>query len=106
MIGLIKNIWYYFRIGYSNYIGMTLSGINFVIISYSFIVEENALLKGVFPNVLYFLVPSILALLIISSISGKVHILKQASTDQSILTSKNPVIMEILERVKKIEEKV
>lgn len=107
MMGLIWRAWYYFRRGHGNYLSFFMSFGTFVVVAYQLALKNIPFLEGIFSNMLFFafffgFVYSVLAVII-----GYKDIKKGSYNAESrIVFDNNPRYSELLETVKRIEEKL
>lgn len=102
----IKRRWFDFRQGYSFYMVYWISGLNFLIIFYNFVIEKFPLLKVVFPDILFFSVIAIPLIGATGMLLGLFHRYYQLSTDQKLEMERNPIIQKMWDDIKEIKNNV
>jgi len=100
----IRRRWMEFRWGHSVYLAFFLSFLNFILISYRFLVEYVGFLKFLFPRLSIYIFVTVLIYIPLAIAVGHLHRKKQLKTDISLQMEQNPYIMEILEKVRRIEK--
>jgi hypothetical protein len=103
-IDWLKRRWTEFRFGHNIYLVYLLSLFNFAIISYRLLVEYIPFLKMLFPSFTIYILILIICYPPTAIIIGRIHRKKQLKTDIMIQIEQNPVIQEILYRIRRIEE--
>jgi len=102
----LKRRWFEFRAGHNTYLAFILSFTNFLLITYNFLIGKIPFLSDVFSNLWFFAVLLIFCYVPLAVIVGHLHNKKQLSVDNEVTTRANPVTIEILERLARIEKKV
>jgi hypothetical protein len=100
----LKRRWFELRQGHSVYLSFLLSAVNFILIVYRLLIEQVPFLKYLFPHLYVFAIVFLIVYVPITILIGRWHIYRQLKTDLYLHVRQNPYIMEILERVKKIEK--
>jgi len=96
----LKHRWLAFRIGYTTYLVLPLSIINFILISFAFLLKDFSL------NIITYAVLGVVCIIPSACILGELHIKKQMSTDQRIPTERNPIIQQMIQKLDSIEYKL
>jgi len=99
----IKRRWMELRWGHSTYLVFLLSGVNFLLITYRFLIEYVPPLKAMFPQLWIFAVIFLVAYCPIAIVIGHWHREAQLSTEQILVTQQNPYLMDLIDRVRRIE---
>jgi len=102
--GWLKRRWQEFRWGHGIYLTLFLSFMNFLLISYRFLIEYVSSLKFLFPRLHIYAAAALLVYIPLAIIVGHLHRKRQLKTDISMVMEQNPYIMEILKRVRRIEK--
>ena len=102
----IKRRWFEFRNGHGTYLSFFLSFTNFLLITYNLLIDRVSFLCGLFSNVAVFAVVGILIYVPLAIVVGRLHNKKQLSTDMEVVSRANPVSMDIVERLKRIEKRL
>jgi len=99
----LRRRWMELRLGHTTYLVFFISAVNFVLISYRLLIERVPFLEKMFPSLWIFAVVFSAIYIPLAILIGRWHRLRQLKIDQTILVEQNPVIMEIYERVKRME---
>ena len=102
----LKRRWFDFRMGHNIYLSFLLSFMNFLLISYTFLVSQIPFLNELFPGILEFAVVGALVYVPTSVAIGHFHNKKQLGTDLLIQAEKNPYFERIFKRLDTIEKKL
>jgi hypothetical protein len=95
-----------FRWGHNVYLVFALSFLNFLLITYRLLIERILVLEDIFPNLTIYAAFIILIYIPSATLIGHYHRKKQLKVDVSLQAEQNPYLIEILERLKNIEEKL
>jgi hypothetical protein len=98
--------WFAFRQGHGNYLSFIPSGINSVLLVYNLVGLKYFGLEDAALNLVLFGLLVVGVYFVFGAVVGEVHIKKQLSIDNDIASRANPISMEILERVKNLEEQL
>jgi len=85
-------LWLDGRIGHTTYLMFFLTFVNFIIISFNFLIEDNTMLQDIIPSMWIFTIVFIITYIPISVLIGRWHRYTQLSTEYRILHEGNPVI--------------
>jgi hypothetical protein len=102
----LKKRWFDFRMGHNTYLGFLLSFVNFLLITYNFLVSQIPILNEIFPGILEFAIAGALVYVPVAILIGHVHNMKQLGTDQLMQAEKNPYFERIFRRLDDIEKKI
>lgn len=100
----VKRRWVEFRFGHSTYLSFVLSITNFLLITYTFLVERVPVLNTLFPHLWMFAAVGLIAYVPLSVLVGFWHRKKQLSVDGALNAEVNPYTLEILRRLEKLEK--
>ncbi len=94
IFGKIKTrvLWLDGRIGHTTYLMFFLTFVNFIIISFNFLIEDEAMLHDIIPSMWIFAIIFIVAYIPISILIGRWHRYTQLSAEYVILHEQNPVL--------------
>jgi uncharacterized membrane protein YhaH (DUF805 family) len=94
IFGKIKTrvLWLDGRIGHTTYLMFFLTFVNFIIISFNFLIEDNTTLQNIIPSMWIFTIAFIVTYIPISILIGRWHRYTQIKTEHSILIESNPVL--------------
>ena len=94
IFGKIKTrvLWLDGRIGHTTYLMFFLTFVNFIIISFNFLIEDSVMLKDIIPSMWIFSTIFIITYIPISILIGRWHRYTQLTTEYRILHEENPVI--------------
>lgn len=95
-------MWFYFRLGHTNYWGFALSLLNFALIVYGFLISEMEIIF--FNNPLEFAVILTIIYIPLNTFTGFLHRKLQLKIDSGATFSETPQIKEILYRLEIIEK--
>jgi len=87
-----RKLWWDGRIGHSTYLMYFLVFVNFILISYNFLIEGNSIFEKYFPNLLLFSVIFIISYIPISIIIGRWHTENQISIEMTMKHSEDPIL--------------
>jgi hypothetical protein len=85
-------LWLDGRIGHTTYLMFFLTFVNFIIISFNFLIEDSVMLKDIIPSMWIFSTIFIITYIPISILIGRWHRYTQLTTEYRILHEENPVI--------------
>jgi ABC-type bacteriocin/lantibiotic exporter with double-glycine peptidase domain len=102
----LKRRWQEFRWGHSVYLVFALSFLNFLLITYRLLIEHVPFLESLFPNLTTYAAIALTVYVPIAVLVGHFHRKRQLRTDIVLQAEQNPYLLEILERLKRIEEKL
>jgi uncharacterized membrane protein YhaH (DUF805 family) len=93
IFGKIKTrvLWLDGRIGHTTYLMFFLTFVNFIIISFNFLIEDNTMLQEIIPSMWIFTIVFIVMYIPISIIIGRWHRYTQLSAEYRILQEANPI---------------
>ena len=89
---LIRKFLFDGRIGHSNYLMLILSLVNFILISYNFLVEGNDFFNDLFQNLTVFTIILIILYIPISTLFGRWHTFYQLNIEWEMKMFEDPVI--------------
>tara|TARA_B110001454_G_C12478600_1_gene333380 strand:+ start:48 stop:440 length:393 start_codon:yes stop_codon:yes gene_type:complete len=94
IFGKIKTrvLWLDGRIGHTTYLMFFLTFVNFIIISFNFLIEDETMLHDIIPSMWIFAIIFIVAYIPISVLIGRWHRYTQLSAEYVILHEENPVL--------------
>ena len=94
IFGKIKTriLWLDGRIGHTTYLMFFLTFVNFIIISFNFLIEDNTILQEIIPSMWIFTIIFIVTYIPISILIGRWHRYTQVRTEHSILIESNPTL--------------
>lgn len=95
----LKRFWFDFRNGHNTYLSFFLSFINFVLISYNFLI-------GGFIPLWFFIILLLFTYIPLAVFVGFLHRKKQLSTDIVLQADLNPYWKEVLKELEEIKEMV
>lgn len=87
----IRKLWLYFRYGHSTYISITLSMMNFILLSYRFIIEPNIENVVIINNLTTFAIVFLIIYIPVSILIGYWHRKTQIKVDLDIKFTRNIV---------------
>lgn len=96
--------WQEFRWGHSTYLTFFISFLNFILITYRFLIDYVPFLKSLFPRLSIYTACTLLVYIPLAVAIGHIHRKRQLKITLAMTTEQDPYIMEILNRVRKIEE--
>jgi hypothetical protein len=102
----IKRRWFEFRSGHNTYLAFLLGFINFLLITYNFLIGKVYFLSNIFSNLWVFAILLVMCYIPIAILIGHYHNKKQLSIDNEVTARANPVTLEILDRLERIENKL
>jgi len=88
----IRKFWLEGRMGTTNYLMLFLAIINFVLITYNFLIEQNSTLGEIFSSMWIFVVIFLIFYVPISIMIGRWHTNTQISTEQVIRNLEDPIL--------------
>jgi hypothetical protein len=88
---IIRKIWWTTKIGHSTYLMFLLAMVNFILITYSYLLEGNVVFETYISNLWVFGIIFIILYFPISIIIGRWHTNNQISVDMTIRGLNNPV---------------
>ena len=91
----LKRRWYEFRTGHSTYCVFLLSFANFIIISYSLLIERIDFLKSIFTHMTIYALVFLAIYVPLTTLIGHLHRKKQLRVDIAILSSQNPFFRDL-----------
>lgn len=97
--------WFEFRLGHGTYLGFFLSFVNFMLITYNLFLEKF-LDVNIFGGLLGFGLILTIIYIPVCIIFGYFHVVKQMKYDSGMQFGVTPQVSEIIERLKRIEEKI
>jgi hypothetical protein len=92
----ISRIWWDGRIGHSTYLMFFLVFVNFILISYNFLISGNEIFEGTFSQIWLFGIIFLIFYFPISILIGRWHTFTQISTDQSVHYYANPLFAKMV----------
>jgi len=98
----VKRRWQEFRWGHNVYLAFLLSLTNFLLISYHFLIES----LPIHLELSFWILITVTCYVPLSIIVGHLHQTKQLKTDMVMATEVNPYFTQILEALKRIEERL
>ena len=101
VVEFLKRRWLEFRWGHTIYLGFLLSMINFIVITYTLLIERIGFFKELFPRLSLYIIFFIIIYPPLAILMGYLHRKKQLKTEQFLIGMMNPYTMEILERLRK-----
>ena len=103
----LRRRWWDFRRGESIYLRLPISVLSYVTVIYTLLLERISFLKSLFPHFYMFAVVASVCYVVVGIVVGWLDRKgKVLSTDLTISTRENPIVMELLEKVNRIEKKV
>ncbi|RZD43784.1 MAG: hypothetical protein CXT78_07555 [Thaumarchaeota archaeon] len=98
IFGKIKTrvLWLDGRIGHTTYLMFFLTFVNFIIISFNFLIEDEAMLHDIIPSMWIFAIIFIVAYIPISILIGRWHRYTQLSAEYVILHEENPILANMI----------
>jgi hypothetical protein len=102
----LKRRWFEFRAGHNTYLAFILSFTNFLLITYNFLIGKIPFLSDVFSNLWVFAILLVVIYIPMAVVVGRVHNKKQLSVDNEVTARANPLTMEIIERLERIEKRM
>lgn len=100
----LRRRWWDFRRG-ELYLRLPFSFFSYLTVIYTLLVERAPVLKGLFPQFGVFVVVGLLSYPVVAVFIGRFDRRHGVlATDQTIGMRNNPIVMELLERVKRIEK--
>lgn len=101
-----KRRWQEFRWGHSVYLVFGFSFVNFLLITYRLLIEYVTALESAFQNLTVYAITTLIIYVPIAVGIGHFHKSKQLKTDVVLVSEKNPYLLEILEKLERIEQKL
>ena len=95
-----------FRHGHGVYLIFFLSFANFVLIFYRLLIEQIPILTNIFTNLWIFVLTFVLLYPPIAILIGHWHTKTQLSTENTIITEQNPLLMNLIENVDTLNKKI
>jgi len=92
----LSRIWWDGRIGHSTYLMFFLVFVNFILISYNFLISGNEIFEGTFSQIWLFGIIFLIFYFPISILIGRWHTFTQISTDQSVHYYANPLFAKMV----------
>lgn len=102
----LQERWYDFRIGHSTYLAFALNLINFLLISYTFLVSQIPFLQNIFPSLTHFAVIGVVVYVPLTTYVGYWHNCKQLETDLTVQAKKNPIYNEFIKQLADIHQEL
>ena len=88
---IVRKIWWTTKIGHSTYLMFILAMVNFILITYSYLLEGNIIFETYISNLWVFGIIFIVLYFPISIIIGRWHTKTQISVDMTIRGLNNPI---------------
>jgi len=85
-------LWLDGRLGHTTYLMFFLTFINFIIISFNFLIEDNTYLQEIIPSMWIFIIVFVITYIPISILIGRWHRFTQVRTEHSILVESNSTL--------------
>ena len=104
--GWFSRRWFDFRMGHGTYFNFFLSFTNFLLITYTFLVNEVSLLHTLFPSLLHFTFFGAIIYIPLAIYVGHLHNIRQLKTDITIQADRNPYLQKILAELEEIKQKL
>ena len=79
---------------------------NFLLISYRLFIEYIPFLQSIFTSLLIYVIFAVVVIPPIVTFIGYLHRTRQLETDQQLMTERNPIIMDMKEKLENIEKMV
>ena len=92
----LRKFWWDGRIGHSTYLMFLLAFVNFILITYSFLIEGNIIFEKFISDLWLFSIIFIISYIPVSILIGKWHTNTQISTDQTIHYNENPLFAKMV----------
>jgi hypothetical protein len=92
----LSRIWWDGRIGHSTYLMFFLVFVNFILISYNFLISGNEIFEGTFSQIWLFGIIFLIFYFPVSILIGRWHTFTQISTDQSVHYYANPLFAKMV----------
>ena len=93
---LFRKLWLDGRTGTTNYLLIFLAMMNFILISYNFLIEENPLLNIGITDMWIFVIIFVALYFPVSVLIGRWHTYTQLSTDVTIKMLREPLIAKMI----------
>ena len=87
----VRKFWMDGRTGHSTYLMFFLVFVNFLLITYNFLIDGNQVFEKYFSNLWFFMIVFVILYIPCSILIGRWHEKTQLSIDQDILRSEEPV---------------
>ncbi len=88
----LRILWWAGRTGHANYLMFSLALMNFILIAYNFLIEENTTFEKIIPNLWLFIIIFLVFYLPVAILIGRWHTNTQISVEQIIRNTEDPIM--------------
>ena len=92
----LRKMWWHGRMGHSSYLMFTLQLVNFLLITYNFLIEGNKIFETYVTNLWVFVTITMILYIPISILIGKWHKDTQMSIDNTMLITQDPNLAKMM----------
>ena len=93
---LLRKMWYDARFAHTNYLMFLLVFVNFILIAYNFLLEDNTGLNNIFSNLWVFTLVFLILYIPISVIIGRWHTQNQIKVEHEMRFKQNPMFSKMI----------
>jgi len=92
----LRKLWWDGRTGHAAYLMLLLQFVNFILITYSYLIEGNAIFENLISNMLVFSIVFVIFYFPVSILVGRWHQYTQLSVESTIKIEKNPILAKMI----------
>ncbi len=92
----LRKLWWDGRTGHTTYLMLLLAFVNFILITYSYLIKGNAIFENLVFNLWLFSIVFVIFYVPVSIIVGRWHQYTQLSVESTIKMEKNPIFARMI----------
>ena len=93
---ILRKMWWDARFGHLNYLMFFLVFLNFILISFNFLIEDNSNFNGIIDNLWVFGIIFVILYVPVSTIIGRWHTKTQISEEMKMKVFQDPILAKMI----------